>query len=97
MSQGADYRDLPPGSDERLAVAFASVAAASEPGAVISDWGDYNQDYAPAQHHEAWGLGGVEGFYTDSAAPEAVMPTNLSEEESDAVESNNQSFWGKLW
>jgi hypothetical protein len=46
--------DLPPGSKERSDVAKMSAGAACNPDDVVTDWGDYDEDYTDNEEVQSW-------------------------------------------
>lgn len=46
--------DLPPGSKERIEVAGHSAGAACNPKDVVTDWGNYDEDYTDDEQAESW-------------------------------------------
>jgi hypothetical protein len=46
--------DLPPGSAERIEVARHSAGAACNPQDVVTDWGNYDEDYTDDEQASSW-------------------------------------------
>jgi hypothetical protein len=46
--------DLPPGSKERSDVAKMSAGTACNPDDVVTDWGDYDEDYTDNEEVQSW-------------------------------------------
>jgi hypothetical protein len=46
--------DVPPGSKERIEVAGYSAGAACNPQDVVTDWGNYDEDYTDDEQASSW-------------------------------------------
>lgn len=75
----ADDSDFPGDSPERRTAALACAGACCGPRDVISDYGDYNDDWGEADHRESQGCGSVAKFY-DSHYPAEELKIKTGEQ-----------------